>query len=82
VIRNEERHVHDLPADPRSMSAREALARAILRSEHWGPRTDGSDAEDDRDIIESFIEQADEVVVELRRLGFQVLPAIPEPVGR
>jgi hypothetical protein len=66
MIRNEERLLDDLPEERGTMTAREALAFAFS-------------AANIRDSWSTSAEMADEVITELARLGYQVLPSIPSP---
>jgi hypothetical protein len=53
------------------MSAREALARAYVAHIHWPDLLPSI-----RDVL---MEEADNHIAELKRLGFAVLPSIPSP---
>jgi hypothetical protein len=71
MTRDEEKRVDDLPEERGTMSAREALARAYVAHIHWPDLLPSI-----RDVL---MEEADNHIAELKRLGFAVLPSIPSP---
>jgi hypothetical protein len=74
MIRDEEKPLHDLP-ETRGMTAREALAVAIAHAR--GYPMNALEA-----IGVGFGDDADDLMGFLQLQGFQVLPAIPVPIGK
>lgn len=85
MIRDEEKQLHDLP-ETRGMTAREALAEAWASMDGKLEKFRACKAdpvlEDEMGHYEGYLADAQSMIERLKARGFDVLPAIPVPVGK